>query len=86
MQSRGHLLGIGTHIGEADCKSFEVTVFDLSSFGAVGGLAEVSPVMVKPFQSSVRLRRPVQSQSEGSIHVELPSISGVTSVTPRSVT
>ncbi len=37
------LLGIGTNIGEADCKSFEVTVFDMNSFELVKRIPVIGP-------------------------------------------
>ncbi len=43
VQSKGRLLGIGTNIGEADCKSFEVTVFDMESFELVRQIPVVGP-------------------------------------------
>lgn len=43
VQSKGRLLGIGTNIGEADCPSFEVTVFDMSSFEVVKRIAVIGP-------------------------------------------
>ena len=35
VRSNGRLVGIGTNIGDAGCKSFEVTVFDMSTFEVV---------------------------------------------------
>ena len=43
VRSNGRLLGIGTNIGEADCKSFEVTVFDMSSFEVVKRIPVIGP-------------------------------------------
>ena len=43
VQSNGRLLGIGTNIGEVDCKSFEVTVFDMNSFEVVKRIPVVGP-------------------------------------------
>jgi mono/diheme cytochrome c family protein/DNA-binding beta-propeller fold protein YncE len=43
VQSNGRLLGIGTNIGEANCKSFEVTVFDMNTFDVVKRIPVVGP-------------------------------------------
>lgn len=43
VQSNGRLLGIGTNIGEVDCKSFEVTVFDMSTFEVVKRIPVIGP-------------------------------------------
>lgn len=43
VRSNGRLLGIGTNIGEADCKSFEVTVFDMERFEPVARIPVVGP-------------------------------------------
>lgn len=43
VQSNGSLLGVGTNIGEADCKSFEVTVFDMSTFDVVKRIPVLGP-------------------------------------------
>lgn len=43
IRSNGRLLGIGTNIGEADCKSFEVTVFDMESFEPVARIPVAGP-------------------------------------------
>ena len=43
VQSKGRLLGIGTNIGEADCPSYEVTVFDMSSFEVVKRIPVIGP-------------------------------------------
>lgn len=37
------LLGIGTNMGEDDCKSFEVTVFDMNSFEVVKRVPVIGP-------------------------------------------
>ncbi|AMN46954.1 hypothetical protein ACG33_07555 [Steroidobacter denitrificans] len=37
------LLGIGTNIGEADCRSYEVTVFDMNSFEVVKRIPVIGP-------------------------------------------
>ncbi len=42
-QSSGRLLGIGTNIGEADCESFEVTVFDMETFDLVRQVPVAGP-------------------------------------------
>ena len=43
LRSKGRLLGIGTNIGDADCKSFEVTVFDMETFDVVKRIAVIGP-------------------------------------------
>jgi nitrite reductase (NO-forming)/hydroxylamine reductase len=43
IRSKGRLLGIGTNIGEDDCKSFEVTVFDMDSFEVVKRIPVIGP-------------------------------------------
>ena len=43
VRSNGRLVGIGTNIGEADCKQFEVTVFDMSSFDVVKRIPVIGP-------------------------------------------
>lgn len=43
VRSGGRLLGFGTNIGEANCKSFEVTVFDMSSFDVVKRIPVIGP-------------------------------------------
>ena len=43
VRSKGRLLGIGTNIGDADCKSFEVTVFDMETFDVVKRIAVIGP-------------------------------------------
>jgi DNA-binding beta-propeller fold protein YncE len=43
VRSNGRLLGIGTNMGEEDCKSFEVTVFDMQSFEVVKRVAVIGP-------------------------------------------
>ncbi len=43
IRSNGRLLGIGTNIGEADCPSFEVTVFDMERFEVVKRIAVIGP-------------------------------------------
>lgn len=42
-ESNGRLLGIGTNIGEADCQSFEVTVFDMQNFEVVKRIPVIGP-------------------------------------------
>ncbi len=41
--SNGRLLGIGTNIGEDDCKSYEVTVFDMTTFEVVKRIPVLGP-------------------------------------------
>ncbi len=43
VQSNGRLLGVGTNIGEAGCKSFELTVFDMSTFDVVKRIPVLGP-------------------------------------------
>ena len=43
VRSNGRLLGIGTNIGEADCPSHEVTVFDMETFDVVKRVAVIGP-------------------------------------------
>lgn len=43
VRSNGRSVGIGTNIGEVDCKSFEVTVFDMSSFEVVKRIPVIGP-------------------------------------------
>lgn len=43
IRSNGRLVGIGTNIGEADCKAFEVTVFDMTSFDVVKRIPVIGP-------------------------------------------
>ncbi len=43
VQSNGRLVGIGTNMGEADCKSFEVTVFDMETFEVVKRIPVIGP-------------------------------------------
>ncbi len=43
VKSNGRLLGIGTNIGEADCKSFEVPVFDMNIFDVVKRIPVIGP-------------------------------------------
>lgn len=43
VRSGGRLLGIGTNMGEIDCKSFEVTVFDMDSFELVRRIPVIGP-------------------------------------------
>jgi DNA-binding beta-propeller fold protein YncE len=43
VHSNGRLLGIGTNIGEAGCKSFEVTVFDMNTFDVVKRIPVIGP-------------------------------------------
>ncbi len=43
VRSNGRLLGIGTNIGEAGCKSFEVTVFDMTTFDVVKRIPVIGP-------------------------------------------
>ncbi len=42
-ESNGRLLGIGTNIGEANCKSYEATVFDMKTFEVVKRIAVDGP-------------------------------------------
>ncbi len=39
----GRLIGIGTNIGEDDCKSFEVTVFDMENFEVIKRIPVIGP-------------------------------------------
>ncbi len=43
IHSGGRLLGIGTNIGQDECKSFEVTVFDMERFEVVKRIAVAGP-------------------------------------------
>jgi len=43
VKSNGRLLGIGTNIGEAGCKSFEVAVFDMNTFDVVKRIPVIGP-------------------------------------------
>lgn len=43
VEAQGRLLGIGTNIGEENCKSFEVTVFDMNSHEVVKRIAVAGP-------------------------------------------
>lgn len=43
VRSNGRLLGIGTNIGEVDCPSYEVTVFDMESFDVVKRIPVIGP-------------------------------------------
>ncbi len=43
VRSKGRLLGFGTNIGESDCRSFEVTVFDMNSFDIVERIPVIGP-------------------------------------------
>src|SRR5690606_12952101 len=43
VRSKGRLLGFGTNIGEDDCGSYEVTVFDMNSFEVVERIPVVGP-------------------------------------------
>ncbi len=43
VRTGGRVLGFGTNIGEADCKSFEVTVFDMDSFDVVKRIPVIGP-------------------------------------------
>ncbi|MCO5099702.1 MAG: c-type cytochrome [Burkholderiaceae bacterium] len=43
VRSKGRLLGFGTNIGEDDCKSFEVTVFDMDTFDVVERIPVIGP-------------------------------------------
>ncbi|MCK9515483.1 MAG: cytochrome D1 domain-containing protein [Ottowia sp.] len=43
VRSKGRLLGIGTNMGEEDCASFEVTVFDMSTFDVVKRIPVIGP-------------------------------------------
>ncbi|HMM53737.1 MAG TPA: cytochrome D1 domain-containing protein [Candidatus Desulfobacillus sp.] len=43
VESKGRLLGIGTNIGEEDCKAFEVTVFDMQSYEVVKRIPVAGP-------------------------------------------
>ncbi|RIK93464.1 MAG: cytochrome C [Burkholderiales bacterium] len=43
VRSKGRLLGFGTNIGENDCRSFEVTVFDMDSFDVVERIPVIGP-------------------------------------------
>ena len=42
-RSNGRLLGIGTNIGELDCESYEVTVFDMETFQVVKRILVIGP-------------------------------------------
>ena len=43
VHSNGRLVGIGTNIGEVDCKQFEVTVFAMSRFEVVKRIPVIGP-------------------------------------------
>lgn len=43
VQSKGRLLGFGTNIGEAGCRSYEVTVFDMNTFDVVERIPVLGP-------------------------------------------
>jgi len=43
IRSNGRLLGIGTNIGEDKCPSYEVTVFDMSTFDVVRRIPVIGP-------------------------------------------
>lgn len=43
VESNGRLLGFGTNIGEDDCKSYEVTVFDMQTFEVVKRIPVIGP-------------------------------------------
>lgn len=43
IRSQGRMLGIGTNIGEADCASHEVTVFDMETFEVVRRIPVIGP-------------------------------------------
>ncbi|HMN21852.1 MAG TPA: cytochrome D1 domain-containing protein [Ottowia sp.] len=43
VRSQGRLVGIGTNIGEEDCKSYEVTVFDMTDFEVVKRIPVIGP-------------------------------------------
>ena len=43
VKSNGRLLGIGTNIGEANCASYEVTVFDMGTFEVVKRIPVIGP-------------------------------------------
>ncbi len=43
VRSNGRLVGIGTNIGEAGCKQFEVTVFDMGSYDVVKRIPVLGP-------------------------------------------
>jgi len=43
IRSNGRLLGIGTNIGEEQCASYEVTVFDMQSFDVVKRVGVIGP-------------------------------------------
>ena len=43
VESNGRLVGIGTNMGEEDCKSYEVTVFDMSTFEVVKRIPVIGP-------------------------------------------
>jgi mono/diheme cytochrome c family protein len=43
VRSKGRLVGIGTNIGEEDCKSYEVTAFDMSSFEVIKRIPVIGP-------------------------------------------
>lgn len=43
VQSNGRLVGVGTNMGEEDCKSYEVTVFDMSTFEVAKRIPVIGP-------------------------------------------
>ena len=43
VESNGRLVGIGTNMGEEDCKSYEVTVFDMATFEVVKRIPVIGP-------------------------------------------
>jgi len=43
VNSNGRLVGIGTNMGEVDCKSYEVTVFDMNTFEVVKRIPVIGP-------------------------------------------
>ena len=43
VRSQGRLVGIGTNMGEEDCKSYEVTVFDMENFEVVKRVPVIGP-------------------------------------------
>ena len=43
IRSGGRMLGIGTNMGEAECKAYEVTVFDMDSFEVIKRIPVIGP-------------------------------------------
>lgn len=43
VRSNGRLVGIGINMGEEDCKSYEVTVFDMSTFEVLKRIPVIGP-------------------------------------------